>query len=150
MDLVDLVAGTEAIDYKDCHDLLASERIGRLGVVIDGQPDIFPVNYGMDGTGIVFRTNHGRKLRGVMSGEVVFEVDHVDAEERSGWSIVVRGQAEDITHFDSRELKERAGSSWSGPKGVLVRISPTQVTGRRVRGQPALASATPLPGVTPR
>ncbi|MGO8875786.1 MAG: pyridoxamine 5'-phosphate oxidase family protein [Acidimicrobiales bacterium] len=135
MDLVELNMSTEAIDFKDCRQLLAGERIGRLGVVVDGRPEIFPVNYGMDGDGIVFRTNQGRKMLG-LSGEVVFEVDRIDPEGRSGWSVVVHGRAEDITHFDGPRLRERAETPWSGPKDILVRISPLVVTGRRVHAGP--------------
>jgi nitroimidazol reductase NimA-like FMN-containing flavoprotein (pyridoxamine 5'-phosphate oxidase superfamily) len=32
-----------------CLDLLGRSTIGRLGVVLDGYPAIFPVNYALDG-----------------------------------------------------------------------------------------------------
>jgi len=136
MDLIDLSTSTEPIGFKDCRQLLAGERIGRLGVVVDGRPEIFPVNYGLDGDGIIFRTNQGRKMLG-LTGEVVFEVDRIDVADRSGWSVVVHGRAEDISQFDSPRLRERAQTPWTGPKDILVRISPTVVTGRRVRAVPA-------------
>ena len=134
MDLIDLSTSTEPIGFKDCRQLLAGERIGRLGVVVDGRPEIFPVNYGLDGDGIVFRTDQGRKMLG-LTGEVVFEVDRIDVADRSGWSVVVHGRAEDISQFDSPRLRERAQTPWTGPKDILVRISPTVVTGRRRRGR---------------
>jgi len=137
MDLVDLTAGSEVLDFADCRRLLEGERIGRLGVVVGGRPEIFPVNYGLDGDGIVFRTNPGRKVLG-LSNEVVFEVDHIDPDCRSGWSVVVHGRAEDISRFDSPRLRERADVPWAGPKQLLFRISPTLVTGRRV-GLPTTA-----------
>lgn len=131
MDLVDLAKGTEELDLKDCRRLLAEEHIGRLAVVVDGRPEIFPVNYGIDGDGIVFRTNQGRKLLG-LAGEVAFEVDRIDPVGRSGWSVVVHGRAEDITKFDGPRLREQAETPWAGRKDVLIRISPVLVTGRRV------------------
>ncbi len=133
MDLVDLVAGMEVMDRQDCQDLLASECVGRLVVIVDGVPEIFPVNYDIDGDSIVFRTNEGRKMRGVHSGQVAFEVDHFDLETRSGWSVVVHGHAEGVTENDAGELKDKAAAPWSGRKEILVRISPATVTGRRVR-----------------
>lgn len=133
MDLIDLVASTEVLSYEDCRGLLASERVGRLGVVVDGRPEIFPVNYGMDGDGIVYRTNEGQKMRGILTGDVVFEVDRISVENQTGWSVVVHGKAEDISHFDSPQLRESAEASWTGPKQMLVRITPAMVTGRRVR-----------------
>ena len=132
MELIDLMAGTEVLEYKDCRELLAGEQVGRVAVIVDGAPDIFPVNYGVDGNGIVFRTNPGRKMRGLTAGEVAFEVDHLDFGTRSGWSVVVHGRAEDITMFDSPALRERTGTPWAGEKEHLVRIRPTLMTGRRV------------------
>jgi uncharacterized protein len=133
--LLDLGDKTEAIPYEDCHDLLASQVVGRLVVLVDGRVEIFPVNYGLDGDGIVFRTNAGTKLRGLLSGEVVFEVDHIDLTTRSGWSIIVRGNAQNISHFDSPPLRERAKEPWAGPKDFLVRITPRTLSGRRVLSQ---------------
>jgi hypothetical protein len=133
MELLDLAGGTEVIPYEECRQLLRSEHVGRLGVVVDGRPEIFPVNYGLDGDGILFRSNRGTKLTGVLLGELVFEVDHIDVESRSGWSVVVHGRAEDISHFDGPTLTAEAGVPWTtGPKDALVRVAMESVTGRRV------------------
>ena len=51
------ILGTEA-----CWELLASAPVGRLGVVVDGRPEIFPVNFVTDDRTIVFRTEVGSKL----------------------------------------------------------------------------------------
>ena len=48
-----------------------------------GQVDIFPVNYGLDGDGILFRSNAGRKMSGAGSSEVAFEVDNIDTQAKS-------------------------------------------------------------------
>lgn len=125
---------TEKIMYRECLELLAGQTIGRIAVVADGRIGIFPVNYGLDGDGIVFRTNAGTKTRGALAGEVAFEVDSIDPTERTGWSVVVHGSAEDITHFDSQQLVDRVHDSWAGPKERLFRITPETITGRRVGG----------------
>jgi hypothetical protein len=127
---------TEKIFYPECLELLGSQSVGRIAVIADGHVDIFPVNYGLDGDGIIFRTNLGTKTRGALAGEVVFEVDVVEPDEQRGWSVVVRGIAEDITHFDGPQLADRIQQSWAGPKQCLLRITPTTITGRRV-GAPA-------------
>jgi uncharacterized protein len=136
VELLDLSARTEAISPRDCRDLLSTEVVGRLGVLVDGCAEIFPVNYGLDGDGIVFRTNAGTKLTGALTGEVVFEVDRIDVDKRSGWSVIVHGRAEDISRFDGPQLRERAKQAWVGPKEFLVRIAPRTITGRRVLGPP--------------
>jgi nitroimidazol reductase NimA-like FMN-containing flavoprotein (pyridoxamine 5'-phosphate oxidase superfamily) len=128
---IDLLGGTEILRDEDCWDLLASESIGRVAVAFGGQVDIFPVNYGLDGDGIVFRTNAGRKMTGALSGEVAFEVDRIDPEGKTGWSVVVHGDARDISQFDGPE-RLRAAQPWTGSKDFLVRIAPRSITGRRV------------------
>ena len=53
---IDLLGGTEILTEDDCWELLRTECIGRVAVAIEGQVDVFPVNYGLDGDGILFRT----------------------------------------------------------------------------------------------
>jgi nitroimidazol reductase NimA-like FMN-containing flavoprotein (pyridoxamine 5'-phosphate oxidase superfamily) len=128
---IDLLGGTEILSEEDCWDLLAMESVGRVAVAFGGQVDIFPVNYGLDGTGILFRTNAGRKMNGALSGEVAFEVDNIDPIAKAGWSVVVHGEARDITRFDGPE-RQRAAQAWTGPKDFIFRIAPRSITGRRV------------------
>jgi nitroimidazol reductase NimA-like FMN-containing flavoprotein (pyridoxamine 5'-phosphate oxidase superfamily) len=138
MRAIDLLGGTEIVSEQDCWDMLATGSIGRIALFADGQVEIFPVNYGLDGDGIVFRTNAGRKMAGVASGEVAFEVDSVDPESRCGWSVVVHGTARDITGHDG-PARQLAARPWTGSKDFLVRISARSVTGRRVLPQSSRA-----------
>lgn len=131
MRAVDLLGGTEIVSDTDCWELLGTEHIGRVVTTVDGQIEIFPVNYAVDGEGIIFRTNAGRKTTGVLAGETVFEVDSVDREAKAGWSVIVRGEARDITSFDE-STRTGAVMPWTGPKDFLLRIDARTVTGRRV------------------
>jgi nitroimidazol reductase NimA-like FMN-containing flavoprotein (pyridoxamine 5'-phosphate oxidase superfamily) len=131
MRAVDLVGGTEILAEQDCWDLLQTAEIGRVAVCFGGQVDIFPVNFGLDGDGIVFRTNAGRKMNALSTSEVAFEVDHVDLRARAGWSVVVHGDARDISNFDGAE-RRRAARPWTGSKDFLMRITPRSISGRRV------------------
>jgi len=73
-------------------DLLAGQRLGRLGVQTDTGVDIFPVNYAVDGESLVFRTADGTKLSGVTTHcDVTFEIDSWG--EENGYSVIVRGRA---------------------------------------------------------
>jgi nitroimidazol reductase NimA-like FMN-containing flavoprotein (pyridoxamine 5'-phosphate oxidase superfamily) len=134
MRTLDLVGGTEIVSEHDCWDFLATQSIGRLAVTMDGQIEIFPVNYGLDGDGIIFRTNAGRKVTWATSGEVAFEVDSVDEATHSGWSVVVHGTARDISRFDGPQ-RRAAAQPWAGHKDFLVRIAPRSISGRRVAPQ---------------
>lgn len=118
-----------------CWNLLATKQLGRLAVSISNQPDIFPVNYRLDDETIVVKSAAGLKLYAATLGEAVaFEVDALDELRQTGWSVVVRGPAFEIER--SAELVE-AGKlllePWAGgERNRYFRITPTQVTGRRI------------------
>lgn len=137
MRAIDLLGGTEFVCEADCWTLLATQSVGRLAVTVDGKVDIFPVNYALDGDGIVFGTNAGRKMSWASDGEVAFEVDWVDGASASGWSVVVHGTAQQVSRTDEG-APQSAVEQWAGKKDFLVRIAPGSVTGRRVGPRPKL------------
>jgi nitroimidazol reductase NimA-like FMN-containing flavoprotein (pyridoxamine 5'-phosphate oxidase superfamily) len=132
--------GTEVIHRGECLRLLGGEELGRIGVSDHGSPLVLPVNYVLDGDAVVFRTGPGTKLQAAIRGPVAFEVDHIDRASRSGWSVVVRGFAEEVTTFSGPGVRERLESltiqPWApGEKACLVRITARSITGRRIRGR---------------
>ncbi len=135
-------SGMEIIPRRDCLRLLAGQRIGRLGFVVDGQPMVLPVNYTLQGSSVVFRTGEGSKLGAATGRRVAFEVDEVDADTMGGWSVVVQGVAEEISDSEDwfeRSAREDAGPTWvPGIAEHYVRITPTLITGRRL---PPIAGA---------
>ena len=54
----------ENLSFDDCWELLANDMVGRLAIVVDEHPEIFPVNYAVHLRSIVFRTAPGSKLWG--------------------------------------------------------------------------------------
>ena len=147
VELIDLNTGLAIIERDECFELLAGEEVGRLAVVVGGRPEIFPVNYVVHGDGVVFRTDPGTKLAASVQGPVSFEVDHLDKETRSAWSVILHGRAHHITPFDSPQLRDRTAHlaihPWTAtPKLHLVRVVPTTVTGRRIKGCGGPASET--------
>ena len=127
----------EEIREGECRDLLEGKRLGRLGVVVAGRPEIFPVNYSLDVTGaVVFETAPGTKLAAAVNHHVVFEVDHTETnrpDSGSGWSVVVHGVAHQ-THPDKLRFAGRRHHSWLPEMPFTVRIHSNQVTGRRLTG----------------
>ena len=122
------------IDKGECLDLLRSEQVGRIGVVIDGRPEIFPVNYSLDASdSVIFRTALGSKLPAAVNHHVVFEVDYFDQDRRSGWSVVVHGVAQQTQVI---EAGEQVLVSWRDDTPYLVRISLQSLTGRRIERLP--------------
>jgi uncharacterized protein len=130
MRAIDLLGGTEIVSEEDCLELLRSQSIGRLAMVVDDRIDIFPVNYAVEGRSVLFRTNEGRKMRGAGTGQVAFEVDSVEPEAHAAWSVVVHGEPEDVT--GQVEPGADTVQPWAGRKEFLVRINPRSITGRRV------------------
>ncbi len=129
-----LNTGLDVLDQTECARLLATETVGRLGVVVDDEPQIFPVNFALAGQDIMIRTDHGTKLLAALGGPVVFEVDHLDEDSLSGWSVMVHGTAR-----LSGGREERPGSQnrvlrpWpEAERPHLLRIVAKKVTGRRI------------------
>ena len=54
--------GVEILSEAMCWERLRRTSIGRLGVHHDNQPAIYPINYLVDGTSIVFRTRRDSKI----------------------------------------------------------------------------------------
>ena len=79
--------GVVVLPVSECWALLASATLGRLVSSVDGRPEIFPVNYVVQGRTVLFRTAGGTKLISTaINNNVVFEVDDHNAAE--GWSVL--------------------------------------------------------------
>jgi hypothetical protein len=105
-----------------------------VGVNAEHYPLIFPVNYALDRGVIVIRTHPGTMLSAAGHANVTFEVDEVDRRTRSGWSVLVRGLAEEVTSAHREELIERTRASgaqpWApGEHGRWMRIIPQASAG---------------------
>jgi len=113
--------------------LLREAVVGRLGVVVHGAPEIFPVNYVVDHGSIVFRTAEGTKLAGALGEHVAFEVDGYDAVSGEAWSVVVKGIAEEIRDLDEvLDALSLPLHPWhAANKPRFVRVTPEVLTGRR-------------------
>jgi uncharacterized protein len=116
----------------ECWAELSSRTLGRLATSVDGQPDIFPVNYVVQRHTVLIRTAEGTKLASAaINRQVAFEAD--DHDFMKGWSVVVKGQARVLSTADELEAAERAQVlPWTAtPKQRFIRIVPTDITGRR-------------------
>ena len=49
MDETTSIGELDEIPESECWEILKRHRLGRIAVVVDGQPEIFPVNYAMSG-----------------------------------------------------------------------------------------------------
>ena len=52
------------LTFDECWELLENDTLGRLALVVDGHPEIFPINYVVYRRSIAFRTSGVTKLWG--------------------------------------------------------------------------------------
>jgi transcriptional regulator with XRE-family HTH domain len=124
-----------ALKPAACRRLIAPGGIGRIAFGMADGPVVLPVNFAFFEDTIVVRTAEGTVIDGHADGPVALEVDRIDEALCQGWSVLVRGQAHRVSHpAELRRLQEEA-AVWPWPGGdheVYVRITPSQITGRRV------------------
>lgn len=126
------VAPVSVLSQTQCWDLLSSMSLGRLVTSVDGQPEIFPVNFVVQHRTILFRTAEGTKLVSTaINNNVLFEVDNHNVAE--GLSVIVKGIArsqrtdEEIADAEKAQLLPWIATV----KPHYVRIRPMSITGRR-------------------
>ncbi len=103
------------LPVSECWDLLSSVALGRLVTSVDGQPEVFPVNFTVQHrTVLFFRTAEGTKLVSAMiNNNVLFEADDHNVAE--GWSVIVKGSARTLRTDDEIAEAERAQLlPWTG------------------------------------
>jgi len=126
------------LDRDECLRLLGTSNLGRLAVnAPGGAPVIRPVNYRFDpnSNSIVFRSADGSKFdRLVLQGTAAFEIDGTESEGAVGWSVIVIGVAEEITHAPDVHHVEQLGLQPLAPgsKPHWIRIRANVVSGRRI------------------
>ena len=117
---------------SECWNLVSSRTLGRLVTSVDGQPEIFPVNFVVQHRTVLFRTAEGTKLvSAAINNSVLFEVDDHNVAE--GWSVIVKGMARLLRTDEEIDEAERGQLlPWTATaKQHFVRIRPLSVTGRR-------------------
>jgi len=128
-------AGTvEELGRDECLTRMATQRLGRLGVVVDGVPLVLPMQFAMEGETVVLQTNQGAKTLNAPLTSVSFEVDHVDWDKGVGWSVLLQGYGADISSaLDERSeaLRSLTVQSWAPPPADRwLKIIPRKITGR--------------------
>jgi nitroimidazol reductase NimA-like FMN-containing flavoprotein (pyridoxamine 5'-phosphate oxidase superfamily) len=124
-----------ALSRAECLTLLGQRSLGRVAYTERALPAIRPVNYALVGSSVLLRTDAaglGRRLDGQV---VAFEVDDVDPESGTGWSVVLTGTARllgdpgDLARRDAAPLVTWAGDGHD----ARVCIVPGEISGSRIR-----------------
>jgi uncharacterized protein len=131
-------ANVLSLSDADCWALLRSHKLGRLAIVVEGRPRIYPMNYAAADDSVVFRTEPGAKLLYGPGAAACFEIDDYDDETALAWSVVVVGALNDITAATderSRGLRRLAVEPAApGQRLHWLALSTDEVSGRSFRG----------------
>lgn len=123
------------LDRDECLDLLGTASVGRVSVSVGALPAVLPVNFCLSGDAVIFRTAAGTKLSAACTHAVVaFEADDIDPIYHAGWSVLVRGIAEEVTDPEQLgHLRRLPLAPWAaGDKDHFVRIPTEVVSGRQI------------------
>jgi len=151
-----MAAGTDLVwvddlDVDVCWQLLARRNVGRIAFVLDDEPIVLPVNYVVDGKAIVFRTGPTSILEALASGaRAAFEVDGADPEVKTGWSVLVRGEAREVPSDERARLAALPLEPWApGERDRWLRLVPDVVTGRSISRMRSEVDGELLPYLPP-
>lgn len=119
----------------ECLTLLRSHSIGRLGWGTGHELQILPVTYVLQSRSILFRTSPDAALADLRGGQpVAFEIDELDATTRTGWSVLVQGQARAVEDPEllSRLRLQPQPLPWTpGVRDLAITVSVDRLSGRR-------------------
>jgi nitroimidazol reductase NimA-like FMN-containing flavoprotein (pyridoxamine 5'-phosphate oxidase superfamily) len=123
------------LDEAECLRLLAGHEIGRVVFTDAALPAAQPVTYLLDEEEIVFRTGGGSKLAAATRNAVVaFQVDRIDPDTRTGWTVLGVGQAYEVVVPERlADLAERIPTPWAPHRTAHTIAIPLQrLSGRRL------------------
>lgn len=133
-------AHLDELDESECLRLLSPGGVGRIAYNGRYGPTVLPVNYRVSRGAVVFRTTAGgameADLRTGLEGVeymVAFEVDRIEEDTRTGWSVLVQGSLHHVTDEELAEAQGSGVSPWAGgDRRQYLRIAPARMTGRRI------------------
>lgn len=134
------------MNTNECIKAAQTVSVGRLSVVVDEFPRIYPVNFLIDDEfGAVFRVERDSTVASVTPTNACLEIDAFDSDTQEGWSVMAIGRLHDISEAidnHAEHLRTLHVSPWAtGEKAVWLSLVPHAWTGR------ALRHPTPKPRV---
>jgi nitroimidazol reductase NimA-like FMN-containing flavoprotein (pyridoxamine 5'-phosphate oxidase superfamily) len=131
-----LLEGLEKLGEAEALALVATVPIGRVAYSRFAMPAVHVVNFALDGRDVIFRTRKGAKFGAAVADTVVaFEVDRIDEQTHSGWTVTLLGRSRLVTAPAEQDRLATLGiTPWApGDRDWYVRINTQTVTGRRIR-----------------
>lgn len=135
-----------ALSEPRCRELLQSTDLARVAWQTADGPQILPVTYVCHGDCLVFRTSPYGPLSDLIEPtNVALEVDQLDQQRRSGWSVVVQGRAAAVREpAEMVRLWTVAGLvPWApGVRNVFIQVTPRLISGRLLGHEPGPGEPT--------
>lgn len=124
------------LSAEECRLLIVEGGVGRVAFRSLKRLEIVPVNFQVSGDSIVFRTTPYTELGLHGPGsDAVIEVDQLDAEQQTGWSVVARGRLHVVTD-PAENSAIRLGKDpqpWAGgTRRLYMKLPWRELTGRRL------------------
>jgi nitroimidazol reductase NimA-like FMN-containing flavoprotein (pyridoxamine 5'-phosphate oxidase superfamily) len=118
----------------ECIRLLETHSLGRLAWQAADSQQVIPINYIFRSGAVFFRTSPQGILSELMRPtDVALEVDDLDHNKRTGWTVIVYGRAKAVAA--PAELLEQGEIDdlvpWApGVRNLFIQITPSRITGR--------------------
>lgn len=129
------MAESRELSRRECELLLRAGVAGRVAVSTPTGPHILPINYVVVEDSIVFRTSP-YSLLGTYARDnlLAFEIDGFEPDRSRGWSVQVRGRAEQVSREEIERLRRtKQPDPWAGgSRSVYLRLRWSEVSGRQV------------------
>src|SRR5690242_10598672 len=121
----------------ECRHLIEEGGVGRVAFQSALGQHIVPVNFQVDRDSLVFRTTpHSELGRLGPASEAAFEIDELDVEHKSGWSVVARGLIEELPdNYETAAIRffGKDPTPWArGDRRLYLRLTWRELTGRRL------------------
>lgn len=121
------------LERDECLRLIAKGVVGRVVFTDAALPAVQPVRYLLDSERVIFCASNGSKLAVARHAVVAFQVDEIDPQTGTGWSVVGVGQTYQLSNRDRAELGEGQPAAWAcAPADRIIAIPMHHLTGRRL------------------
>ena len=121
------------LSQSECLGLLAGKSVGRIAYTGPDGPEVVPVNFVLQHDTVLLATSpHSLLGRHLRFDVAAFQVDDIDNQTQSGWSVLVRGRVEPVDTEDLPSAGARPHPWAAGQRRLHLRLVPRTITGRRL------------------
>jgi nitroimidazol reductase NimA-like FMN-containing flavoprotein (pyridoxamine 5'-phosphate oxidase superfamily) len=128
----------EDLGEAECLRLLRTVPVGRVVYTEHALLQVVPVEFQVEADGrlLLGLAKDGAAARALHGAVTAFQADRLDRSSRSGWSVLVHGQAEVVRDpaVHARLLRTGPRPWASEAEPLFVRLTADLVSGRRLRG----------------